>query len=179
MNLDRIGLKFDEVTGIEVDDHLQTNVPGIYATGDVIQKTVSKITPTAIFESLYLSHLFKQETTAPIDYPAIPHTVFTSPRIAAVGVEIEEAKAHPEKYRIAEFDYATDWFRQVGNETNGGITIVYDQEDIIVGAVSYSNDAVETINGLTDIIENRTSHEDVERLVYIFPSIAHSFMRKV
>lgn len=179
MDLDRIGLKFDEVTGIEVDDHLQTNVSGIYATGDVIQKTVPKITPTAIFESLYLSHLFKQETTAAINYPAVPHTVFTSPRIAAVGVEVAEAKAHPEKYHIAEFDYATDWFRQVGNETNGGITIVYDADNIVVGAVSYGNDAVETINGLTDIIENKTSHEDVERLLYIFPSIAHSYMRKV
>ncbi|WP_252893585.1 hypothetical protein [Lentilactobacillus senioris] len=90
-----------------------------------------------------------------------------------------EAKAHPEKYHIVEFDYATDWFRQVGNETNGGITIVYDADNIVVGAVSYGNDAVETINGLTDIIENKTSHEDVERLLYIFPSIAHSYMRKV
>lgn len=179
MNFDGIGLDYDNLKGIPVNDHLETNVKDVYATGDIVDKDLPKITPTAIFESMYLSHLFTGETEKAINYPAIAYTVFTSPRLASVGVAVEEAQSKPEQYRVEEFDYATDWFRQVGNENKGGLTVVYDKENIIVGATSYGNDAVETINGLTDIIENRTSHEDVERLIYIFPSIAHSYMRKV
>lgn len=179
MNFDEIGLSYDNVKGIPVNDYMETNVQGVYATGDIVDKKLPKITPTAIFESMYLAHLFTGDTKEPINYPAIAYTVFTSPRLAAVGVTVEEAKSKPEQYHVEEFDYAADWFRQVGNENKGGVTVVYDKENIVVGATSYGNDAVDTINGLTDIIENRTSHEDVERLIYIFPSVAHSYMRKV
>lgn len=179
MNWDGIGLKYDAHRGIPVNDHLETNVEGVYASGDILDKKLPKITPTAIFESQYLAHLFTGETSAPIDYPAIAYTAFTSPRIASVGVTPEFAEAHPDEYTIKEFDYAEDWFRQVGNENLGGVTVVYDSKGIVVGATSIGNDAVETINGLTDMIEHRVSHEDVERLIYIFPSVAHSYMRKV
>ncbi|AEV95860.1 dihydrolipoyl dehydrogenase family protein [Pediococcus claussenii] len=179
MNWDGIGLKYDTLRGIPVNDHLETNIPGIYASGDILDKSLPRITPTAIFESQYLSRLFTGMTTDAIDYPAVAYTVFTSPRIASVGVTPEFANAHSTEYSVETFDYYDDWFRQVGNENNGGVTIIFNKQHIIVGATSIGNDAVETINGLTDLIENKVSHSDVERLIYIFPSIAHSYMRKI
>lgn len=178
MNWDQIGLEYDPVAGITVDDHLETNVPGVYATGDILNKPQPKITPVAIFESQYLAHLFTKETSDAIDYPAIAYTVFTSPRIATVGVSAAEAE-ESDQYTVEHFDYQNDWFRQVGNEVHAGVSVVFDRDHQLVGATSVGNDAVETINGLTDLIEAKTTHEQVERLIYIFPSIAHSYMRKV
>ena len=76
--------------GIEVNDHLQTNIPSIYAAGDVLDKKVGKLTPTAIFESEYLTDLFSGVTDKSIDYPAVPSAVFTTPRIAQVGISVDE-----------------------------------------------------------------------------------------
>ncbi|MFC6171032.1 dihydrolipoyl dehydrogenase family protein [Loigolactobacillus jiayinensis] len=165
--------------GIEVDDHLQTNVPDIYATGDVVAKSQPKITPVAIFEAQYLAQLFTGQTTQPINYPSIATTVFTSPRISQVGVSPTVAAQSPLQYTVETFDYSEDWFRQVQNEADGSLTLVFDQEHILVGAVEYSNEAVDTINGLLEIIELRLTHEQVQRFIYTFPSLQHSYFRKV
>lgn len=165
--------------GIEVDDHLQTNVPGIYATGDVVDKTQPKITPVAAFESQYLAQLFTGQTTAPIDYPSIATTVFTSPRISQVGISPTIAAQSPDQYTVETFEYAADWFHQVQNETTGSLTLVFDQDHILVGAVEFSNEAVDTINGLLEIIELRLTHDQVQRFIYTFPSTQHSYFRKV
>ena len=81
---------------IEVNDHLQTNIDNIYASGDVIDKEQPKLTPTAIFESNYLTQLFTGKTTDAINYPPIPTIVFTSPQIAQVGMSVEEAQQNPD-----------------------------------------------------------------------------------
>jgi glutathione reductase (NADPH) len=176
--LENIGIATN-ANGIVVDDHLQTNVAGVYATGDVVDKTQPKITPVAIFESQYLAQLFTGQTTAPINYPSIATTVFTSPRISQVGISPTEAAKSPDQYTIETFEYAEDWFRQVQNETDGSLTLVFDQENILVGAVEYSNEAVDTINGLLEVIELRLTHEQVQRFIYTFPSLQHSYFRKV
>lgn len=165
--------------GIEVDNHLQTNVAGVYATGDVVDKPQPKITPTAIFESQYLAQLFTNQTSDTIHYPAIATTVFSSPRISQVGINPNEAEKQPDKYSVEHFEYGDDWFKQVQNELDGGLTLVFDQEHILVGAVEYSNEAVDSINGLLDIIELRLTHEQVQRFIYTFPSIQHSYFRKI
>lgn len=165
--------------GITVDDHLQTNVPGVYATGDVLDKTEPKITPTAIFESQYLAQLFTGQTTDAIQYPSVATTVFSSPRISQVGINPDVAANFPDKYTVAHFEYGDDWFKQVQNEIDAALTLVFDKKHILVGAVEYSNEAVDAINGLLDIIELRLTHDQVQRFIYTFPSIQHSYFRKI
>ncbi len=77
---------------MEVDDHIRTGVPNIYASGDVVDKRIPKLTPTAEFESNYIAGQLLGKSDAPIVYPAIPNLVFTLPRIAQVGITIDEAK---------------------------------------------------------------------------------------
>src|SRR5699024_8642581 len=130
-----------------VNNHLETNVTGVYATGDVVDKKEPKITPTAVFEAQYLAQLFTGQSDEAIKYPAISTTVFTTPRISQVGINPAVAKNEPEKYTIEVFEYADDWFKQVQNEIDGSLTLVFDDQHILVGAVEYSNEAVESING--------------------------------
>ncbi len=118
LGLNKLGIKYNR-NGISVNDHLQTSVDNIYASGDVIDKDQPKLTPTAIFESTYLMHQFAGDSDAPISYPAIPSVVFTSPRIAKVGVTPEAAKDS------GDFDIQTnhlpdDWYRKVTKEKNWG-----------------------------------------------------------
>lgn len=183
-NIEKLHLENTSVTtngrGVLVNDHLQTAESNIYATGDVIAKNIPKITPTAIYESQYLAKLFTKKTTDPIRYPAVATNVFTMPRLAQCGITVAQAKKYPDRFSIEHYDYASDWFRQVQNETSGGLTVIFDQTtNRMVGAVDLSNDAPTTINTLLTYIEFGLTADQVHQLIYIFPSIQHSAMRKI
>lgn len=171
MGLEEIGVEFNE-RGIVVNDHLQTSVPSIYASGDVIDKTQPRLTPTAVFESTYLMHQFAGDTTDAIDYPVIPHTTFTSPRIAAVGVTLDDAVANPDLYDVAEHDISQDWYRQVKNE-KGFNAIIKNKDGLLVGAVEVSDRAEDVINTLSPVIELKLDAAQLERIITIFPAIAN------
>ena len=99
-NVENMGLENIAVTtnkqGIVVNEYLQTSVENIYASGDVLDSNLPKLTPTAIFESNYLAQLFLGNVKEPIVYPAVAQTLFTLPRISQVGVTIDKAENNKE-----------------------------------------------------------------------------------
>ncbi|MGY5340410.1 dihydrolipoyl dehydrogenase family protein [Levilactobacillus spicheri] len=175
LGLDEVGVAYTPA-GITVNDHLQTSVPSIYAAGDVIDKSQPRLTPTAIFESTYLMHLFAGDTTAAIDYPAIPTVVFTSPRIAQVGVTVAAAEQHPDQYTLVKNHIPDDWYRQVGQETSGDNVLIFDQAHHLVGATEVSAQAADVINTLLPAIVFQYGPAELERLVPLFPTIGASVL---
>lgn len=169
LGLEGIGVDYDK-DGVIVNDYLQTTVPHIYASGDVLKKTQPKLTPTAIFESLYLMKTFTGATSQPIDYPAIPSTVFTIPRIAKVGVTPEEA-AKNDSLTVSTNNILDNWYRHVEKETFGENKLVYTKSHQLVGATEISNHAEDVINTLLPAIELKLTPEQISRIVHIFPTI--------
>ncbi|KRL40417.1 dihydrolipoyl dehydrogenase family protein [Liquorilactobacillus nagelii] len=165
--LDKVGVKFDK-TGILVDDHLQTNVEHIYASGDVIAKRIPKLTPTATFESNYLAALLAGQTTAPIQYPVVASVIFTLPRIAQVGVTSAQAAA--EDYQVVTIPYGARLRFQTKNEPAAEATLIFDQEHYLVGASVYGDEAPELINFLTMIISQKLTLSKLNQAVFAFPS---------
>ncbi len=169
LGLEEVGVKYNE-HGIEVNDHLQTSVDNIYASGDVVDKKQPKLTPTAIYETTYLMKLFSNVTTEPLVYPAIPSVVFTSPRIAQVGTA-PASVANDSSYSVNENDLLAGWYRLVDNEAYAKNTIVYDADHKIVGAAEVSEKADNAINSILPAIEFGWGPEELSRLVYLFPSL--------
>lgn len=169
LGLEAIGVDYD-ADGIIVNDYLQTSVSHIYASGDVIKKTQPKLTPTAIFESLYLMKTFTGKTDQPIAYPAIPSTVFTTPRIAKVGITPEEAKKKAD-LTISTNNVLDNWYRNVEKEAFGENKLIYTQSHQLVGATEISNHAEDVINALLPAIELKLTPEQIERIIPIFPTI--------
>lgn len=169
IGLDEVGIKYGP-KGIQVDDHLQTTVAGIYASGDVVDKKQPKLTPTAIFETTYLMQLFSGQTTAAIDYPAIPSIVFTSPRIAQVGIDPDDVSSDS-SYQVKENNLLDGWYRLVDNESIAKNTLVYNKDQKIVGAVEVSEKADNAINSILPAVEFGWGQEELSRLVYLFPSV--------
>lgn len=165
--LDKVGVKFDK-NGILVDDHLQTNVEHIYASGDVIAKKIPKLTPTATFESNYLAALLAGQTTAPIQYPVVASVVFTLPRIAQVGVTSAQAAAAD--YQVVTIPYGARLRFQTKNEPAAEATLIFDQEHYLVGASVYGDEAPELINFLTMIISQKLTLNKLNQAVFAFPS---------
>lgn len=171
IGLENLGIKAS-AAGIEVNEFLQTSVENIYASGDVINKTQPKLTPTAIFESVYLMRRFAGQSAAAIDYPTIATNVFTTPRVAMAGVTVQEAEEQPEVYTIVKHDVAGNWYRQVTYETQGATTMIFNQEGNLVGVSDVSDRAEDIVNALLPAIEFKLSPEQISRVVGIFPSIS-------
>lgn len=169
LGLEELGIEADG-RGIKVDDHLRTSVPNIYASGDVVDKVVPKLTPTAEFESNYIAAQILGLDSAPIQYPAIPNLVFTLPRIAQVGVSVDEAQRDGENYKVVSIPYGpqNEWINN--RETDIDITYVFDKEGYLLGAAIYGSDAGTWIDFLTLIIDEKLTAFDLRKMIFAFPT---------
>ncbi|KRM96035.1 hypothetical protein FC19_GL001101 [Liquorilactobacillus aquaticus DSM 21051] len=173
-NVEKLGLENAGVAynrrGIEVNDHLQTTQTNIFATGDVIDKMIPRLTPTATFESNYIAKLLSGKTKAALVYPPIASVVFTLPRIAQVGVTIQDAQKEPDKYTIKTITHGQRLLFQTKNEEQAEVTAVFDADKYLVGTAVYGDEAPELVNFLTMIIAHKMTIADLEKAVFAFPS---------
>lgn len=163
--------------GIKVDDHLRTKYPHIYVSGDVIDKTVPKLTPTAIFESKYITGQILGNQEA-ISYPAILNLVFTLPRIGQVGVTVKEAKAN-ENLQIIPYKYGQASLFETKNEKDAEITFILDENKHLVGAELISDDAEAILNMMTLIINQKITGQDLGNMIFAFPGVTHAIISQL
>lgn len=167
LGLDTIGVAYDR-QGVLVNDHLQTNVPNIYASGDVISKPIARLTPTATFESHYIARVLLGDP-APITYPVVPTVAFTLPRVAQVGVTPDEA-AQRDDLQVIEIPYGQVMRFQTLNDTHAAIKIVLNQKQQLGGAALIGDFAPEVINALVPVINKRYTSDDIKNQIFAFPT---------
>lgn len=172
-NVEKLGLKAAGIEfnnrGIVVDDHLRTKQPNVYASGDVLDKTIPKLTPTATFESNYVADQILGQTEA-INYPAVPSVIYTLPRLASVGITPEVVSKQPADYIVQEIPYGKQMQFQTKNETDAKLTVVLDKTGLLVGATLIGNEASELINFLTLIIQKSMTADELNQSILAFPS---------
>lgn len=175
MNLEGIGVEYT-VKGVKVDSHMRTTVRNIYASGDVVDKAIPKLTPTAEFESNYIAMDILNPLNPAIQYPVIPNLVFTLPRIAQVGVGIDEAKKNPAEYRVEELPIGQTmvWLNKANAAEH--ITCVFDRKNHLVGAAVYGDEAGSFIDVLTLIINQKLGAKELGGMVFSFPTTTYGLV---
>lgn len=168
LGLEALGIKASR-RGIEVNDHLQTAVPNIFASGDVIDKPQAKLTPVATFESNYIASAILGNP-APISYPAIPSVVFAMPRLAEVGVSVAEASEKPDQYHTQVLPFGQQLAFQYKHALDAEATLVFDQAGALVGASLYADDSEDLINVLTMVINGHYTATMLQQQIFAFPS---------
>ncbi|MBP5324120.1 MAG: NAD(P)/FAD-dependent oxidoreductase [Pseudobutyrivibrio sp.] len=168
LDLEKAGVEYSP-RGIKVDDHMRTTTANIYASGDVVDKMIPRLTPTATFESNYIA-LAILGAPQPIQYPAVPNVVFTLPRIAAVGVTVNEALKNPDKYTVSKINYGQLLAFEYRNETDAEATVILDKDKYLVGAELYGDLAGEMINILAVVINGRMTMEMMMGTIWAFPT---------
>ena len=168
LGLENVGIKASR-RGIAVDDHLRTAVPTIFASGDVVDKKIPKLTPTAEFESNYIAGQILGND-GPICYPVIPNLVFTLPRIGQLGVTVEEAERNPEQYTIYSLPYGkqNEWVDN--RELDAELTYIVDREGYLAGAAIYGSEAGTWLDFLTLIINCKIQAKELESMIFAFPT---------
>ena len=167
IGLEQIGIEYSK-KGISVDDHLRTNVSNIYASGDVLDKAIPKLTPTATFESNYIAAHILGMTQDEIQYPAIPSVLYSLPRLSQIGVSVQGAEQN-ERYTVKHIPFGKQMAFEYKNETDAEMYVVLDEEKRLVGADIYGVDAADLVNLLVFIINQRMTAQDLNQLIFAFP----------
>lgn len=168
LELEKAGIEYSP-RGIKVDDHMRTSAQNVYASGDVVDKMIPRLTPTATFESNYIA-LAILGSSQPIMYPAVPNVVFTLPRIAAAGITVNQALKEPDKYHIAKVEYGKMLSFEYRNETDAEATVILDKDNYLAGAELYGDLAGEMINVVTMIINGKMTREMMMGTIWAFPT---------
>ena len=178
LGLEDLGIEASR-KGIVVNDHMQTAKSNIYASGDIVSKNIPKLTPTAEFESNYIAAQILGISNEAISYPPIPNLVFTLPRIAQVGVSVDEAITNEDEYKVVEvpFGQTQEWVNN--KENDASMTFVFDKEDYLVGAALYTAEAAMMIDFLTLIINQKLTASDLHQMIFAFPTQTYSLVMEL
>ncbi len=169
LGLQEVGVALDRQGRVITDAHFATNVPGIYAIGDVIAGPM--LAHKAEDEGMALAeHLAGK--AGHVNYEAIPGVVYTWPEVAGVGRTEEQLKADGVDYRVGKFPFTANARARAMGSTEGFVKILADRAtDRILGCHIIGPDAGTLIAEIVTAIEFGASSEDVARICHAHPSL--------
>lgn len=171
--LDKVGIKTDDRGRIETDQHLQTNVPGIYAIGDVVKGAM--LAHKAEEEGMLVAEYMVGQKPH-IDYNLIPGVVYTWPEVAAVGKTEEELKEAGVAYKKGSFPFKASGRARASMDTDGLVKVLADEAtDEILGVHMIGPRAADMIAEAVVAMEFRASAEDIARMSHAHPTYTESF----
>ncbi|HLI13760.1 MAG TPA: glutathione-disulfide reductase [Alphaproteobacteria bacterium] len=175
IGLETAGVALDAKGAIIVDAYSRTNVPHIYAVGDVTDRI--NLTPVAIAEGqAFAETVFNKNPTRP-DHADVPSAVFSQPEIATVGLSEEAARQ-----RFAAIDVYRTRFRPLKHTLSGRDErvmmklVVERASDKVLGAHMVGEGAAEIIQGLAVAIKAGARKSDFDRTIGIHPTAAEEFV---
>jgi len=172
LGLDKAGVKMDNRNRVEVDDHLQTNVPGIYAIGDVIKGAM--LAHKAEEEGVFVAETMAGQKPH-INYNLIPGVVYTWPEVAAVGFTEEQLKEQGKKYKTGSFPFKASGRARASMDLDGFVKVLADAEtDEILGVHIIGPRAADMIAEGVVAMEYRASAEDIARMSHAHPTFTEA-----
>ncbi len=164
--------------GIKVDEKMRTNVPGVYAAGDVTG--FSLLAHTASREGeVVVNNLTGRNDI--MRYNAIPGVVYTNPEVAGVGETEESAKAKNIVYKVAKLPMAYSGRFVAENEGGSGLCkVIYgEKHEEILGVHMLGNPASEIIYGACIAIEQEMTLKEMQEVVFPHPTVSEIFKETV
>lgn len=173
LGLDEVGVERDERGVIHVDSRYHTNIPGIYAIGDVIEGPM--LAHKAEDEAMAVAEILA-EKPGHVNYDVIPSVIYTSPEFAWVGLSEEELKAESIAYKAGKFPFMANAKAKVGGMTDGFVKILADATtDEVLGVHIVGPDAGNMIAEAAIAMEFSASAEDIARTCHAHPTLSEVF----
>ena len=172
LNGDAVGLKLDERGFIEVDSDCRTNLPGVWAVGDVVRGPM-------------LAHKAEEEAVAVaeriagqqghVDFNTVPWVIYTSPEIAWVGQTEQQLKAAGRAYKAGTFPFMANGRARALGDTTGMVKFLADAKtDEVLGVHIVGPMASELISEAVVAMEFHASAEDIARICHAHPSLSEA-----
>jgi dihydrolipoamide dehydrogenase len=173
LGLDKAGVKLDERGRIDVNEHLETNVAGIYAIGDVVKGPMlaHKAEEEGVFVAEYMAGQKPH-----MNHLLIPGVVYTWPEVASVGYTEEQLKEKGIKYKVGSFPFKASGRARASMDTDGLIKVLAHAEtDEMLGVHMIGPRAADMIMEAAVAMEFRASAEDIARICHAHPTFSESF----
>ena len=176
LGLEEVGVAMDDRGHIQVDDRLQTNIPGIYAIGDVIG--LPYLAHKASKEGEIAAEVIAGHEGALYDVVAMPAAIFTDPEIATVGLTETTAKAAKRKYHVGKFPFAASGRAMAVMETDGFLKVLTDPDNDhkVLGVSIVGPEASDLISESALAMEMHAYAEDVALTVHPHPTLGEGVM---
>ena len=172
LGVENIGLKLDNNGFILVDDLCRTNIPNIFAIGDVVRGPM--LAHKASEEGIAVAETIAGQQ-GHVNYKTIPWVIYTWPEIAWVGKTEEQLKQEKIEYRIGKFPFKANGRAHAMGATDGFVKILADaSNDRILGAHIIGPMASELISEFVVAMEYSASAEDIARIVHAHPTLTEA-----
>lgn len=173
LNAEAAGVKITERGQVEVDEHLRTNVPNIYAIGDVVKGAM--LAHKAEEEGAFVAEVIAGQKPH-INYLLIPGVVYTWPEVASVGYTEEQLKEKGVKYKTGKFPFMASGRARASMDTDGLVKVMADAEtDEILGVHMIGPRTADMIAEAVVAMEFRASAEDISRMSHAHPTYTEAF----
>lgn len=172
LGLENVGVKVNERGQIDTNDHLQTNIPNIYAIGDVVKGAM--LAHKAEEEGTMVAELIAGQKPH-IDYNLIPGVVYTWPEVASVGKTEEQLKEEGVNYKVGSFPMRALGRARASMDLDGQIKVLaHADTDEILGMHMIGARAADMIAEAVIAMEFRASAEDVARSSHAHPTFTEA-----
>ncbi|HEX2547521.1 MAG TPA: dihydrolipoyl dehydrogenase [Ramlibacter sp.] len=172
LNAEAVGLKLDERGSIAVDDQCRTNLPNVWAIGDVVRGPMlahkAEEEGVAVAERIAGQH-------GHVNFDTIPWVIYTSPEIAWVGRNEQQLKAAGVQYKAGTFPFLANGRARALGDTTGMVKFLADATtDEILGVHIVGPMASELISEAVVAMEFKASSEDIARICHAHPSLSEA-----
>jgi dihydrolipoamide dehydrogenase len=169
LGLEGVGVAKDNRGRVVVDGHYATNVPGIYAIGDVIAGPM--LAHKAEDEGVAVAEILAGQA-GHVNYDVIPNVVYTYPEVASVGKSEDELKAAGTAYNVGKFPFTANGRAKANQETDGFVKILADAKtDRVLGVHIVGSDAGNMIAEAAVAMEFGAAAEDIARTCHAHPTL--------
>lgn len=173
LGLDKAGVAVDERGRVLVNDHLETQVPGIYAIGDVVRGAM--LAHKAEEEGVFVAEVMAGQKPH-IAYHLIPGVVYTWPEVASTGYTEEQLKEKGIAFKTGNFPFRASGRARASMDTDGFIKVLAHAEtDEILGVHMIGPRVADLIAEAVVAMEFRASAEDIGRISHAHPTFTESF----
>jgi len=172
LGLQEVGVAVDERGRVTIDDHYRTNVPGIYAVGDVVIGPM--LAHKGEDEGIAIAEMLAGKA-GHVNYDAIPAVVYTQPEIASVGKTEEELKKAGVEYNVGKFPFTANGRARANLATDGFVKVLADKAtDRVLGVHIVGANAGEMMHEAVVLMEFGGSAEDLARSTHAHPTMSEA-----
>lgn len=166
------GVEQDERGLFHVNDHCETNVPGVYAIGDVVRGPM--LAHKGSEEGVMVAERISGEN-ASLNYDVMPNVIYTHPEVAWVGKTEEQLKSEGIDYQVGSFPFAASGRAKAKGDTTGLVKIIRDKaNDRVVGAHLIGPSASELLAQSVLAMEFDATVEDIAHTIHAHPTLSEA-----
>ena len=177
LDVAQTGVELGEDGFIQTNEFLETNIPGIWALGDIVGRYLLK--HSANLEAAFVAHnAFNPDNHVPVDYHAMPHAIFASPQVASVGLTEREAGEAGVPFVANSYNYSDTAYGSSIEDKDGFVKVLAHRETReILGCHIIGSEASMLIQEVANAMRARMTTDAITQAIYVHPALPEVVQR--